>query len=264
MIAHRPQIAAVVQLQEARAELGNIDFDRALGRTGFTGQTAGHRLFDLMREVIFAFARMPAVARARATSERRLTPCSGSAFSSWLGSTPRSASRRSHSRTNVARPFGEWMRWLLTFIDGHIGLLTSKLKHSPLPLHSIAPRQLLRTAMGICRSQVPRFAASTFIIGASIPSGGQIFPGFRRLSGSKTALILRSSAYSVSPKKAGLYSARNPLPCSPHSRPPSLRRQRYHLVGDLLHQYLLLRIAHVQRRAHVQHPGINVAKHAVA
>ena len=65
MIAHRPQIAAVVQLQEARAELGNIDFDRALGRTGFTGQTAGHRLFDLMREVIFAFARMPAVARAR-------------------------------------------------------------------------------------------------------------------------------------------------------------------------------------------------------
>ena len=43
-----------------------------------------------------------------------------------------------------------------------------------------------------------------------------------------------------------------------------LRRQRYHLVGDLLHQHLLLRIAHVQRRAHVQHPGINVAKHAVA
>jgi hypothetical protein len=33
------------------------------------------------------------------------------------------------------------------------------LKHNPLPLHSIAPRQLLRTAMGICRSQVPRFTA---------------------------------------------------------------------------------------------------------
>ena len=43
-----------------------------------------------------------------------------------------------------------------------------------------------------------------------------------------------------------------------------LRRQRHHVIGDLLHQHLLLRIAHIQRRAHVQHPGINVAKHAVA
>ena len=43
-----------------------------------------------------------------------------------------------------------------------------------------------------------------------------------------------------------------------------LRRQRHHIVGDLLHQHLLLRIAHVQRRAHMQHPGVDVAKHAVA
>jgi hypothetical protein len=33
------------------------------------------------------------------------------------------------------------MRLLVIFIDGHIGLFTSKLKHRPLPLHSIAPRQ---------------------------------------------------------------------------------------------------------------------------
>ena len=65
MIPHRTQIAAVIQLQEARAELRDIDFDRALGRTGFAGQTAGHRLFDLVREVIFPFARMPAVTGAR-------------------------------------------------------------------------------------------------------------------------------------------------------------------------------------------------------
>ena len=40
--------------------------------------------------------------------------------------------------------------------------------------------------------------------------------------------------------------------------------QGHHIVRDLLHQDLLLRVAHVQRRAHVQHPGIDVAEHAVA
>ena len=109
---------------------------------------------------------------------------------------------------------------------------------------------------------MPRFAASTFIIGASIPSGGQIFPdsggyriedrfdlaqlGIQRLA--KEGRALRAEPFAMfAPQQAAI-----------------LRRQRYHLVGDLLHQHLLLRIAHVQRRAHVQHPGINVAKHAVA
>ncbi len=227
MIAHRPQIAAVVQLQEARAELGTSIL---IGH--WVEQALQARQPDIASltscEKSYSPLRACQLLRVRATSERRLTPCSGSAFSSWLGSTPRSASRRSHSRTSVARPFGEWMRWLLTFIDGHIGLLTSKLKHSPLPLHSIAPRQLLR-AMGICRSgaalrridfhhrRVDTFRRTDF-------------PGFRRLSGSKTALILRSSAYSVSPKKAGLYSARNPCHVRPtagrHTSPSALPPRR--------------------------------------
>ncbi len=160
--------------------------------------------------------------RVRAISVRKLARFSGNSFSSFNGSTPRSANRRSHSRTSVARPFGEWIRLRLIFIDGHIGLFASKLKHRPLPLHSIAPRQVCRTASGICRSQVPRFTASTFIIGASIPCGGQILPGLSRLCGSKAAFILRSSPYRTSPKKAGLYSARKPFPCSPHNSPPYL------------------------------------------
>ncbi|MNS75710.1 hypothetical protein D3C71_1212300 [compost metagenome] len=41
-------------------------------------------------------------------------------------------------------------------------------------------------------------------------------------------------------------------------------RQRHHVVGDLFHQDLLLWVAHVQRRAHVQHARIHMAKHAVA
>ena len=41
-------------------------------------------------------------------------------------------------------------------------------------------------------------------------------------------------------------------------------REGHDLVGDRLHQDLLLRIAHVQRRAHVQHARVNVPEHAIA
>ncbi len=64
MVAHRTQIARVVKLQETRAEFRHVDFNRALGGAGFTGQTAGHRLFHLVGEIILALAGMPAVAGA--------------------------------------------------------------------------------------------------------------------------------------------------------------------------------------------------------
>ncbi len=64
MVAHRAQIAGVIKLQEARAEFRHVDFNRALGGAGFTGQTAGHRLFHLMGEIILALVGMPAVAGA--------------------------------------------------------------------------------------------------------------------------------------------------------------------------------------------------------
>ena len=64
MVSHRAQIARVVELQEARAEFRHIDLNRALRRAGFTGQTAGHRLFHLMGEIILALTGMPAIAGA--------------------------------------------------------------------------------------------------------------------------------------------------------------------------------------------------------
>ena len=64
MIADRPQVAAVVKLEETRPELRNVDLNRALGRAGFTGQTAGHRLLDLMREIVLSLTRVPAIAGA--------------------------------------------------------------------------------------------------------------------------------------------------------------------------------------------------------
>ena len=38
---------------------------------------------------------------------------------------------------------------LFALSNGHIGLRASKLKHKPLPLHSMAPRQSVRTVTGI-------------------------------------------------------------------------------------------------------------------
>ena len=54
----------MVKLQETRAEFRHVDFNRALGGAGFTGQTAGHRLFHLVGEIILALVGMPAVAGA--------------------------------------------------------------------------------------------------------------------------------------------------------------------------------------------------------
>ena len=42
------------------------------------------------------------------------------------------------------------------------------------------------------------------------------------------------------------------------------RGKRHHVIRDLFHQNLLLRIAHIQRRTDVQDPRIDVAKHTIA
>lgn len=62
MVADRAQIAAMVKLEETRTELRDVNFNRALGRAGFTSQTAGHRLLNLMREIVLSFPRVPAIA----------------------------------------------------------------------------------------------------------------------------------------------------------------------------------------------------------
>lgn len=40
--------------------------------------------------------------------------------------------------------------------------------------------------------------------------------------------------------------------------------ERHDFIGDALHQDFLLRIAHIQRRTHVQHTRVHMAKHTVA
>lgn len=81
MVADRAQIAAVVKLEETRTKLRDVNFNRALGRAGFTGQTAGHRLLNLMREIVLSLPRVPAIA-GTFHQVRRLARFSGRSFSS--------------------------------------------------------------------------------------------------------------------------------------------------------------------------------------
>ncbi len=52
IILDRAQVAAVVQLEKARTELGHIDFHRALSRTGLAGQATGHGVVDFVGEIL--------------------------------------------------------------------------------------------------------------------------------------------------------------------------------------------------------------------
>ena len=51
VVAQRAQVALVVELQEARAEIRHVHLDGTLPGTGLAGQAAGHGLIHLMREV---------------------------------------------------------------------------------------------------------------------------------------------------------------------------------------------------------------------
>ncbi len=262
MVAYRAQVAAVIQLQEARTELGHIDFDRALGRTGFAGQTAGHRLFDLVREVIFPL-RACQLFRVRATSERRLTPCSGSAFSSWLGSTPRSCQQAQPFTHQRRAPFRRVDALVADFHRRTHRTLDVKAEAQPvaITLHRPAPAAAHRDGdLPIPSAALHRI---DFHHRRVDPFRRTDFPGFRRLSGSKTALIFLSSPYSASPKKAGLYSARMPCRVRPTagrhtspSAPPRHRRSASSAPPAADRTY--------PAPGALQHPGINVAKHAVA
>ena len=52
VIANRPEIAAVVRLEELGAERGDVDVDRARRRTGLARQAAPHGVVHLVGEVL--------------------------------------------------------------------------------------------------------------------------------------------------------------------------------------------------------------------
>ena len=75
-------------------------------------------------------------------------------------------------------------------------------------------------ATGIVLSSVARFGSLTRTNSSVLSNGVQILPGFILFDGSNAVLIRLNSVNNDSPKNAGPYSLRNPLPCSPHIRPP--------------------------------------------
>ncbi len=149
---------------------------------------------------------MPAIARA-GNNVRKLTPDSGSSCSSLSGST-----RDLPTNAAIHAPA---LR-ALSVMNPVLGNLHRrahrtagiKVKHKPLPLHSIAPRHCWRTAMG---SVDRMYRASPRPLSSS---AHQTFwranlPRVESVMRVKCRFTLRSSAKSSSPKNAGLYSAEN-------------------------------------------------------
>ena len=156
VVADRPGIATVVELEELRAEVGHVDAHGALRRARLAGQTARHGVVDLVREVSGALGMEASAARAARSMASPRGPAAAC-----VATTPFSASRRSHSRISVARPLGEWMRSRVIFDDGHITLSVLVSKHCPLPLQWMTVLSASRSAGAICRSSAPRVGPST-------------------------------------------------------------------------------------------------------
>ncbi len=133
-------------------------------------------------------------------------------------------------------------------------LLTSKLKHRPLPLHSIAPRHALRTARDL-PIPVPRFTASTFIIGASTPSGGQIFSPVKTVVRIECRFDFAQLAVKFFAKECRTVLWRQPLPCSPQQA-AVFGGQRHDSSEICFPSALLAADRNIQRRTHVQNAGV--------
>ncbi len=81
------------------------------------------------------------------------------------------------------------------------------------------PAPIARTAIGICLSYA-RLTASTCSMGASTPSGGQNFPGLRRLLGSNAALTFAQLAEELFTEERRVVLGAEPFRVPPYSRPP--------------------------------------------
>ncbi len=118
-----------------------------------------------------------------------------------------------------------------------LGLRASKLKHKPLPLHSIAP----------ATAGVPQWRSVDRMYRASprhfhhrrIETFWRAnLPGVEWLCGSNAAFTLRSSAKSSSPKTPGCIRRENLCRVRPTTN-HVFRGKRHYIIRDLLHQNLL-------------------------
>ncbi len=118
----------------------------------------------------------------------------------------------------------------------------TKLKHKPLPLHSIAPRHCWRPQWG---SADRMYRASPRPLSSSrIETFWRAnLPWVESVMRVNAAFTLRSSAKSSSPKNAGLIQRENLCRARPTTN-HRISQSRHHVIRNLLHQNLLLRIAH--------------------
>ncbi|CCK02316.1 hypothetical protein BN129_835 [Cronobacter sakazakii 701] len=263
VVAHRAQIARVVKLQKARAEFRHVDFNRALRRAGFTGETAAHRLFHLVREIVFAAIGVPAVAgalneRAQAGALLRQRFFERQRVHATVGEQPQPLAHQRRApfrRVNAIagdfhrrahRAFHIKVKAQAVTVALHRAapggahrerdLTVKRAAFYRIHLHHRRVEAVWRTDFtGVqavirveCRLDAPQFVIQRFA--------------------EKRRAVFRTKAFAVlAPQQATVAGG-----------------ERHNLIRDALHQDFLLRIAHIQRRTHMQHACIHMAKHTVA
>ena len=259
VMAQRAQVALVVELQEARAEIRHVHLDGTLPGAGLAGQAAGHGLVHLVREV------------------RCLLPC-GAGIAPALPEAAQEPWR-------IARQFQH--------VHAGIALQAQPFAHqrgTPLGRVLALAGGFPRRAHGVVGVIVVAGAVAVAVHGGAIalPDTLVDLPVVlaarghaidlhqlclalpRRGNLARVDLVVRVEGglellqrrIQLTEIRLGIFRAHALAVLAPQQAAVALRKG-CHRIADRAHQCRVLRILHVQRRAHVQHAGVHVAEHAV-
>ncbi|MNO73352.1 hypothetical protein D3C76_643150 [compost metagenome] len=259
VVTQRALVAAVVQLEEARAEVRHVDLDRALPGARLARQAAGHGVIHLMGEVFLALAARTVVAQAcrQALEPRHLV-----------------ARRRQHVDVGLAlqaQPFAHQRSTAL----GRMLAFTGSL---PRRAHGVVGVVVVAGAIAVAVHGAREVLPHAFVDGAvevaaqghAIDLGQALGAVWRGADLARVELVVRvESALQALQRRVQLAEVlrhvfrTQALAVLAPQQAAIAFGQRRHGVGNRLDQCGLGRVLHVQCRAHVQHAGIDVAEHAV-
>ena len=255
------QITAVVELHEAGAEGGHVHLDGALAGARLARQTPLHRLHHLVREVVLAASAGQGVAKL---VDDRLEAQTAALQRNFFGQGIEALLRQ------LTQPFAHQpgpplggVAAVAAYLDrgthGGVGL-EGEAEAVAVAIHgagvAFAHRNRDLTVKLAALGTVHRHQFGAAAIRdadlARVDAVGRIerpldpLQLLPQLTEEGRAVFGAETLAMLPPHQAAIFGG-----------------ERHHLIRDTPQQHLLLGVAQVQRRAHVQHPRIHVAEHAV-
>ncbi|MNF52236.1 hypothetical protein D3C84_335790 [compost metagenome] len=255
------QIAAVIELHEAGAEIGHIHLDGALAGASLARETPFHRLHHLVGEVILATG---AGHRIAELVDDGLDAQSAALQRHLLSERIEALLRQlAQPFAHQARPAFRRVAPVLADLDrgahGGVGLegeaeavavavhgagVACPHRNRDLAVELAALGAVYRHQLGAAAIRYTNFAGVDAVVGVEGPLHPlQLLPQLAEEGG---AVLGAETLAVLAPHQAAIFGG-----------------ERHHLIRDAAQQHLLLGVAQVQCRAHVQHTRIDVAEHAV-